>query len=252
MNLMTETSMTARADGNPYRYVRACAWAGPILLFATLMFWGILGQNVPPYSAALDAEAFAAEVRADAWLIRIGMVGQMTVSGLYLVWGIGIAKVMEAMEGDNNVLSTIQIWGAGFTVLVFEIPCMAWLAASFRPDVMPAPIIQMLYDMGWMFFDIAYLTSLQMIPLAICILHDRRSKPLIPKWLGWFTLWVAISFLLLILTAFFKDGPFARTGMLNFWVEFSLFFYFWLFIAIAVIRAVGRLEREHVQRGSIG
>ena len=239
----------AALPANPYRYVRACAWAGPILLVATLLFWGVLGQNVPPYSAALTADELAAQVRSHAALIRIGMVGQMTVSGLYLVWGVGIAKVMEAMEGDNNVLSTIQTWGAGFTVLVFEIPCMAWLAASFRPDVMPAPVIQMLYDMGWMFFDIAYLTSLQMIPLAICILGDRRSEPLIPKWVGWFSLWVAISFLLLILVAFFHDGPFARGGLLNYWVEFSLFFWFWLIIAVYVLKAVGRLETQHAQRG---
>lgn len=235
---------------NPYRYVRACAWAGPILLVATLLFWGILGQNVPPYGADLTADAIAEQVRSHAWLIRIGMVGQMVVSGLYLVWGVGIAKVMEALEEDNNVLSTIQIWGAGFTVLVFEIPCMAWLAAAFRPEVMPAPVIQMLYDMGWMFFDIAYLTSLQMIPLAICIISDRRAVPLMPKWLGWFTLWVAISFVLLALVGFFHSGPFARSGLLNFWVEFTLFFWFWLLVAIYTIKAVGRLEREHREQGS--
>ncbi len=236
-----------RVPSQPFRYVRACAWAGPVLLVATLLFWAVLGRNVPPYSAGLTAEAMAGQVRAHATLIRIGMVGQMTVSGLYLVWGVAISKVMERMEGDNDVLSTIQLWGAGFTVLVFEIPCMAWLAATFRADVLPAPIIQALYDMGWMFFDIAYLTSLQMIPLAICILNDRRPVPLMPKWLGWFSLWVAISFLLLILTGFFKTGPFARDGILNYWVEFSLFFWFWLLIAIYTIKAVGRLEREHAQ-----
>lgn len=238
---------------NPWRYVRVCAWAGPVLLVATLLFWGVLGFNVPPYSAALPAEDLAREIRANAWIIRIGMVGQMTVSGLYLVWGIAIAKVMEAMERDNNVLSTIQVWGAGFTVLVFEIPCMAWLAACFRPEVMPAPVIQMLFDMGWLFFDIAYLTSLQMIPLAICIIHSRRAgTPLMPKWLGWFSLWVAISFLLLILIAFFKDGPFSRTGILNYWIEFSAFFWFWILVAAYTIRAVARLEREHVEVAADG
>ncbi len=242
---MPDDLKTGHALADPWRYVLACAWAGPVLLVATLLFWAVLGQNVPPYSAGLTADAMAEQVRANATLIRIGMVGQMTVSGLYLVWGVAISKVMERMEGDNNVLSTIQLWGAGFTVLVFEIPCMAWLAASFRADVLPAPIIQALYDMGWMFFDIAYLTSLQMIPLAICIINDRRDRPLMPKWLGWFTLWVAISFLLLILTGFFKIGPFARDGLLNFWVEFSLFFWFWILVAFYTIKAVRRLEREH-------
>ncbi len=242
---MAEFAYARPLPRNPYRYVRACAWAGPILLVATLLFWGVLGQNVPPYSASLSADALAGQVRSHAALIRAGMVGQMIFSGLYLVWGIAIAKVMEAVEEDNNVLSTIQIWGAGFTVLVFEVPCAAWLAAAFRPDVMPAPVIQMLYDMGWLLFDIAYLTALQMVPLAICIINDRRAVPLIPKWLGWFTLWVAISFLLPALIAFFYSGPFARTGLLNYWVEFTLFFVFWLLVGIYVIKAVGRLEREH-------
>jgi hypothetical protein len=247
---MADYMKAGHATSDPWRYVLACAWAGPVLLVATLLFWAVLGQNVPPYSAGLSADAMAEQVRANATLIRIGMVGQMTVSGLYLVWGVAISKVMEQMEGDNNVLSTIQLWGAGFTVLVFEIPCMAWLAASFRADVLPAPIIQALYDMGWMFFDIAYLTSLQMIPLAICIINDRRDLPLMPKWVGWFSLWVAISFLLLILTGFFKTGPFARDGLLNYWVEFSLFFWFWILIAFYTIKAVRRLEREHEKRSA--
>ena len=34
---------------NPYRYVKALAWTGPVLLIGTILCWGVLGQNIPPY-----------------------------------------------------------------------------------------------------------------------------------------------------------------------------------------------------------
>lgn len=104
---------------NPYRHVQLCAWCGPTFLVATILFWGVLGHNIPPYSAGLDSPTFAAQFRADAASIRIGMIGMLVFTVLYLVWGVAISKVMEQIEQDNNVLSTLQIWGAGFTAVVF-------------------------------------------------------------------------------------------------------------------------------------
>ena len=58
---------------HPYQYVRLCAWGGPVLLLGTSIFWAVLGQNLPPYSPALSAQAFAAQILAHAAQIRIGI-----------------------------------------------------------------------------------------------------------------------------------------------------------------------------------
>ncbi len=92
---------------NSMRYVRVCAWAGLVLLAATIVFWGVLGQNIPPYSPALTAEEFATQIRAHALEIKIGMVFQLPFSALYFIWGVAISKVMQRVERDNDVLSTI-------------------------------------------------------------------------------------------------------------------------------------------------
>lgn len=231
---------------NPYRYLRFCAWSGPVVLVAIILFWGIMGRNIPPYSAALDAQTFADQFLQHVNQTRIGMTLTMNFAVFYFIWGLAITKVMQAVERDNDILSTLQIWGAGFTTIILVIPPSIWLAGAFRPEALEPNILQLLYDMGWLLFDIAYtLTSMQFIAIGVCFLSDQRSVPLVPKWVSWYTLWVGIAFLPLSLMPLFKDGPFSRSGVLNYWVEFTIFFLVMLFVSIYILRAVGRLEREH-------
>jgi hypothetical protein len=228
-----------------YRYVRACAWGGPILLVASIIFWALLGRNMPPYSAALDAQTFADRFRADSFQIRIGMIGELVFTVFYLTWGVAISKVMEAVERGNNVLSTLQIWGAGFTTVIFALACTTWLTGTFRAETMSPEISQMLYDLGWIQFDMAFtLTTLQLLALGVCFLSDRRSEPLFPRWVSWYSIWVGFLFFSLALMPFFKSGPFSRSGIINYWVEFPAFFLFMAAVSAYLFKAIGRLERE--------
>ena len=234
---------------NPYRHLRLCAWAGPALLVLLIIFWGILGRNVPPYSAALSAEELAREFRIHAFSLRIGLTVTMGVGVLYTVWGMAISKVMEAVERDNDILSRLQFVGAAFTTLILVFPASIWLTAAFRPDTDPE-IVRALYDMGWILFDLAYsLTTLQFFAFGACFLSDPRPHPLVPKWISWFVIWVGAMFVVLAVMPFFHSGPFSRNGLVNYWLEFSIFFYVMAAMCIAVLRAIARLEREHRQGG---
>lgn len=234
---------------NPYRYVKALAWSGPILLVATILFWGVLGKNIPPYSPELNAEEFAAQIRENALQIRIGMILQLPVSVLYFTWGVAISKVMQAVERDNDILSTLQLWGAGFTTIVFVVPCSIWLTVAYRPEVMEPQTLQIFYDFGWFFFDMAYsLTTLQTLALGICFLSDRREQPLFPKWAAWFTMFVGASFVAETMMPLVYSGPFSRSGLLNYWIEFSLFFVMMIVVSTYILKAIARLEREHGAR----
>ena len=236
---------------NPTRYYRFCAWCGLLMLPGTIFFWGILGDNIPPYSAALSADEFATEVINNASSIRIGMIGQLVISFMYLVWGVGIAKVMEHVEEDNNILSTLQLWGAGLTLLVFMIPCAMWLAVAFRPEVMEPKTLQILYDFGWFFFDNGFtMTTMGMVAMGVCFLSDKREVPLIPAWVCWLAICVGIGFILEVFMPLFESGVFSRSGTINYWIEFSLYFVYWLCTAIYILKAIPRLEQEHRQAQS--
>ena len=71
------------------------------------------------------------------------------------------------------------------------------------------------------------------------------AQPLVPKWVCWFTIWVGLMFILEVLNPFFKSGPFARNGLMNYWIEFSLFFLFMAVDSFYIIKAVKRLEAEY-------
>jgi hypothetical protein len=234
---------------NPMRYVRACAWGGPILLVVTIIFWGLLGRNIPPYSAGLSAVEFKEQFAPVAVQIRLGMTTTIAFSVLYFVWGLAISKVMEEVEHHNNILSTAQLWGAGFTTIIFVIPCGIWLTATFRADTLEPSTLQILFDLGWMIFDLAYsLTTLQMVALGICFLSDKRKTPLFPAWVSWFSIWVGVMFVLEALNPFFKTGPFSRSGLLNYWIEFSIFFLFMAIVSAYLLKAITVLEREYADK----
>jgi hypothetical protein len=236
--------LLAAPPPNPMRYVRFCVWMGPTLLVLLLIFFALLGRNVPPYSAALSADELAGEIREYANTIRIGIVGMMVSGVLYVVWGMGITKVLEGMERDNDVLSRLQLWGAGFTTLVLVFPPAFWLAAAFRPETDPT-IVMMLYDTGWIMFDLAFsLTMLQLLAFALCSLNDWRQDPLVPRPVAWFAIWVALAFMGFCFLPFFHDGPFSRSGFFNYWVEFSIFFLAMVVLSAFTLRALTRLQRE--------
>lgn len=228
-----------------FQYVRFCAWGGPVLLVALIFFWGLLGHNIPPYGSDLAAEAIADHFRNHTASARIGMILTISFGVFYLIWGIGVSKVMEAIQPKNDILSRLQTWGAGFTTLVIVIPSCIWLTAAFRPTELPAQTIELLYDMGWILFDVQYsLTALQVLAMGVCFLHDPRTLPVVPKWVSWYIIWVGCMLPLLGLIALFKSGPFSRSGLINYWIEFPIFFLFMLLASIYTLRAIPRLEAE--------
>lgn len=239
---------------HPYQNVRLCLWGGVALLFVEVVFWGILGQNIPPYSPALDSQAFADVFRAHADLIRIGMTGATMGGILYMVWTVGITKVMEPLEranSGNNVLSSLQMWGGGLTTIFFIVSPAIWLGMSFRPETISPDILQALNDVAWMLFDMSAPTgSVQFAALGACILSDRRRVPIVPKWIGWMGIYVGAGLLLFALMPFFKTGAFARNGAISFWFEFPAFFLFMVFSTYFLLKAVPRLEAEYAAQNS--
>lgn len=228
------------------KYLRLCAAAGPAFLFVFIVFWGIMGHNIPPYAADLPASVIGDHYRENAMMVRIGMGISMSFTVLYMIWGLAISKVMEyGIEGENNVLSTLQLWGAGLTVVPIMVSCSFWLAGAYRPEALDDSVLQLLYDLPWLLINLGYMvTSVQMFALGTCFLQDQRAVPLVPKWLSWYGIWVGFMFIAEVLMPVFKDGPFARQGVLNFWIEFFIWFFWIIALSTYIFLAIGRLHAE--------
>jgi len=204
-----------------------------------------MGFNLPPFSGGEPAEVLGHYFRENANWVRLGMVMAMTFAVLYMVWGLAVAKIVERVEGNNNILSTLALWGAGLTVVPVLVSSSGWLAGAYRPEALSDPVLQLLYDWSWLLIDLAYsVTSVQMFAAGVAFLNDKRSKPLIPKWLAWYGIWVGFSFAAECLMPFFKTGPFERAGILNFWIEFMVWFVWVPTLTYYVFQAIKRLELE--------
>lgn len=213
---------------------------------AFLICWGALGSNIPPIPADHTAEQMAEFFRTHYMEVRAGMAGAMLFGVLYLPWTLSITKVMEWINPEkNDMMSKLQMWGGGLTVVPLVTSSVFWLTGSYRPDYLTPMLLQMMYDMGWLLIDMFYaITTIPMVAIGVAGLTDKRAQPLFPRWACWYSIWAGISFLFELLMPFFKTGPFSRQGWLNFWVEFLVWFIYILVVTYYVFKAIPRLEQE--------
>ena len=62
----------AMDEKTAFRHELISAWCGPAFLVTFIVFWGIIGQNLPNPSPALTAEALHARYTENLGSIRLG------------------------------------------------------------------------------------------------------------------------------------------------------------------------------------
>jgi len=116
------------------RYQLVSAWCGPAFLVAFILFWGVIGQNLPNPSPALDAADLAARYGSHLNDIRLGFIMSMIIIALYMPWSALLATQMARIEGRFPVMAWLQLLGGGLTVMVVSFSAMFWVVAAFRPE----------------------------------------------------------------------------------------------------------------------
>jgi len=228
------------------RYWRFCLWMGPTFVLVFFLCWGVLGHNFPPFPPDTPASEVAGWFRENHNGVKLGMVIAMTFAPAYGVWGYALAKILgQVIKDEHNIIVQLARLGAAWTTMAILIATSFWLTAAFRPDALPDWMIQLLYDMAWLLIDLAYaVTSVQLFALGIGFLADKREVPLIPKWLAWYGIWVGFMFAAECLMPYFMNGAFARSGILNFWIEFLIWMVWVPYLTICGFKAIGRIEQE--------
>lgn len=203
------------------KYQLIGAWCGPVFLVCFVLFWGVIGRNLPsPPSPALSAEALAARYVEHLGAIRLGFIVSLVIIVLYMPWTTALGAMMGQIEKGGRTLTYLQLIGGALTVTVVSFSAMFWVAAAFRPERDPH-IAQMLTDVGWLCIDLQYpCTTLQMAAAALVGLADKRERPLFPRWVCWLTIWCGASFIPASLTGVLKTGPFAWDGFFSYYFPY--------------------------------
>jgi hypothetical protein len=232
-------------ESNEAKLVRLCAWSGVVFLVIFGLGWGVLGRNIPPYSASMPAEELAAIYRDHASTLRIGFALGAFATTFLVSWTIGLFRVMVKMERGGQLLSYVQLIGGVLTAMVPMFACIIWLTAAFRPEQDPA-IIRLLFDLGWLTIDLGFgVTLLQYVALGVVAIRDTREKPLFPKWLAWLGIWVALEFVVELIMPYFRSGPFSWSGLISYWIPFFAPFAWIAFVTVYMYKAANRLNQEY-------
>lgn len=223
---------------------RLCAWSGPLATLLALVGMVIIGSYVPATDPAADSQSIVDFYLSDLTDRRLGMVIAMTGFSLFVPFGIAIAMQTRRIE-RLPVMTYVQIASVAIAALEGVMSAVIWLTAAFRPDTIDPEMTRMLHDLGWICFlvDIPPF-SIWIAAIGIAILRDRQARPLFPRWVGYFNMWVAMLIIPAMLIPFFKSGPFAYDGILALYMPFGVFFLWMVAMTPVLLKAIARPDAD--------
>jgi hypothetical protein len=223
---------------------KLCVAMGLPMLALWLVGFAACAGFVPPPSPHQTAAEVAAMYREDTDLIRLGLVLSVIGSALLAPFIAVISVQLKRIEGRSSPLTYAQLALGSTLPVVFILPIMVLETATFRLD-RPIAEIQTLNDLGWiMFIGIVTPAALELLLIGIAILRDRRPRPVFPRWVGYYNLWVGVLLLPGVATVFVKSGPLAWNGVLAWWLPLTAFGTWILVMTVVLRQAIGQEERE--------
>jgi hypothetical protein len=222
------------------RVQQVLIWTGPMMLVLWLGAFLFIARYIPPSAPTASAADIVALYRGNTNAIKLGMVISMAGSALLVPWAVAISGQLKRIEGAKALADT-QMASCALLSLEFITPIGIWMAASYRFDDRAADVTQALHDVGWiLFMTVIWSLWIQLLAIAAAILIDRRSKPVLPHWLGYLSLWVALLIIPAGLVLFFKQGPFAWTGLVGLYIPLTGLVVWMLALSIVIHRNLSR------------
>lgn len=230
----------------------AAAWCGPLFVFFYTIFWGILGNNIPPPNMmGMSPEQLISEYYGKHQQeILVGMIGCCTVAGFYLIFSLQLASMMRDENGQLGLTSLMAL-GGGILTSWSVIFCPAlWATAALFANSGADPVtIKMLHVATWIIYDCTYIiTTIQCTGVALYTILDKKQT-MFPQWLGWAAMATGAVFYTTVLIPFVSEGPFVVSGIWNFFVVFGVWLLaFFLPYSFYAIKALSRpLDRRPVE-----
>ena len=221
------------------RSQKFCLYLGIAFPFTFFLGWGLVSGYMLPLPSPHDsASEYVQFYRDNTTAIRVGLIITIAAASFQAPFFALIGTHMRRVEGKHSALSYGQMMLGSAGVLLVIIPCFVWAACAFRPFAHSPDTLMMMSDFGWLMFIGAFSPAvLQNICLGICILSDKREKPIFPRWVGYFNLWAATLFLPGAIVVIAHSGPFAWNGLMAFWVPATVFGG-WFIVMFVVMKKV--------------
>jgi hypothetical protein len=196
----------------------ACTVSGPLgfLLFG-IGIWPLAGF-LPPLAPSATAAEIAAIYRDHQLGIRLGSVLVMFAASMFVPFWAAISVFLKKLEPALSPYAYTQLASGTIVAAFFFLGALLFAVTAFRPD-RPEELTQMMNDFAWILFITPGAPAFfQTIAIGFAILQDKSAVPVLPRWAGYLSIWVAVLFVPAGLGVVFKTGPFAWNGIITFWI----------------------------------
>lgn len=223
---------------------RFCAWSGALCLGLMAVGFIPFAGFIPARSPSQSAQQTAQFLLENRDMIKWGLIIAMFAAPLLMPFAVSISIHMRRIEGRYPALAMTELGLGAILVLEFIYLIFFWQTATFRPDRAPE-LIQLLDDMGWIpFVGLTSTIVLQVTVFGVAILLDRRERPVFPRWLGYYNLWVALMLLPGTFNVFYQTGPLSRNGLIAWYIPLTVFATWLLITSFYLSRAVDTMADD--------
>lgn len=228
-----------RLDATARLHHKIAVWSGQGFILGMIIGWGLIaGFLLPPPSASLEATEVAKFLADGGITLRIGLcVALVGVGGLIPLSAV-LGDQLRKMEGGRPIWANAQLVCAGLSFWLLSQSIIFFAVAAFRPERDPA-LIQLIFDAAWLTLVVPVaMIVLWQAAVGAVILSDRNPTPVMPRWLGYLSIWVALLSAPGFLGILFTEGPFAWSGIFVFWVPFAVFVTWWTALTVQLLKNI--------------
>lgn len=217
---------------------RILVWSGPAMVVLWVGAFVFVAGFFPPSAPSASAGQIVDFYADSTGLIKLGLVISMAASALLVPWAVAISGQLKRIDGAR-ALADVQMVSCALLSLEFITPIGVWMAAAFRFDGRGPDVTMAMHDLGWiLFMTVIWSVEVQMLAIGAAILIDRRETPVLPRALGYLSLWVSLLIIPAGLVLYFKEGPFAWNGIVGLYIPLTAFT-IWVFaLTVGVHRAL--------------
>jgi hypothetical protein len=148
-------------------------------------------------------------------------------------------------------LLAISSFGGGMgNIMFFFMVFFPWAGLFYRPDTDPRVAI-VVNDIVWSIIVMGFSApALQMVCIALAGFRDTSADPIFPRWYCFLMLWIALGTSTGCVAIYFFKGPFARDGLIGFWIP-ALMFCVWMVTLCAFLLLDIRRQARAAQSSSL-
>ena len=211
-----------------------CFWTVPFFYIIFAIVFVPLSWMMPPRSPNSELPQIIEFMQSPNLLIATTIL--ILVIGLAGVSNACYAVQMKRMTVSPAFRFAFMAGSITGSIVGCLFPMFCFALGAYRPGYDP-DILAMLYDFGYLsFIGSLGCFCLMWSMLGLAILLDKNN--ILPKWLGYYTVWQYMTELFATTVWITTSGPFAWDGIMAFWFNMVLYVPWQIIIYFYVYKAI--------------